>query len=156
MKHFLIASVLLILCQIPALSQRPGRSEDVTIERALTGFLDAFNNLDWPAFRAHFSDTPSIFHPVPILARRIDSSSEFEKAWLAVFERIKKSSGRVTPPYMTLSPQDLRIDRLSDDVALVTFHLVDNKVLSRRTLVLKKYGDDWKIVHLHASNLTLQ
>jgi hypothetical protein len=45
------------------------------------------------------------------------------------------------------------VDNLSDDVALVTFHLVDGDTLNRRTLVFKRESG-WKIVHIRASNLT--
>ena len=125
-----------------------------TIELALSSFLAAFNNLDWQAFRVCFSDNATVFHPAAPNVKRIDSPDQFEKAWLGVFERIRKTSGRSAPPYMNLQPQGLLTARLSEDVALVTFHLVDGATVSRRTLVFKKYPDGWKIVHLHASNIT--
>jgi ketosteroid isomerase-like protein len=125
-----------------------------SIEEALSTFLTAFNNLDWQAFRACFSDTATIFHPAAPNIRRIDSPEQFETAWLGVFERIKKNSGRTSPPYMNLNPLDLRVEKLSEDVALVTFHLVDGSTLNRRTLVFKRNPDGWKIVHIHASNIT--
>ena len=56
------------------------------------------------------------------------------------------------PPYMKLEPKDLRITMLKD-AAIVTFHLVNGKSLSRRTLVLSKYAGIWKIIHLHPSNV---
>jgi len=55
---------------------------------------------------------------------------------------------------MNLDPLDLRVEQLSEDVALVTFHLVDGGTLNRRTLVFKREPNGWKIVHIHASNLT--
>lgn len=125
-----------------------------SIEEALSTFLTAFNNLDWQAFRACFSDTATIFHPAAPNIRRIDSPEQFNTAWLGVFERIKKNSGRTSPPYMNLNPVDLRVEKLSEDVALVTFHLVDGSTLNRRTLVFKRNPDGWKIVHIHASNIT--
>jgi hypothetical protein len=40
------------------------------------------------------------------------------------------------------------------EVAVVTFHLeVNPDVVGRRTLVLTRTTDGWKIAHLHASNL---
>ena len=56
---------------------------------------------------------------------------------------------------MHLEPQDLKIQLLSAGVALVTFHLRDRNVLSRRTIVFRRDKSAWKIVHIHASNLTL-
>jgi len=43
------------------------------------------------------------------------------------------------------------------DVAIVTAHLVrpaTSPGTSRRTFVLRKIGDRWLIVHLHASNVS--
>jgi hypothetical protein len=86
--------------------------------------------------------------------KRIDTPEQFERAWLGVFARIKAASGRSAPPYMHLEPLDLRVQMLSSEIALVSFHLRDGATLSRRSLVLKRSQDGWKIVHLHASNLT--
>lgn len=55
---------------------------------------------------------------------------------------------------MSLNPLDLRVEKLSEDVVLVTFHLVDGSTVNRRTLVFKQESDGWKIVHIHASNIT--
>ena len=72
-----------------------------------------------------------------------------------IFERIKRTSGRASPPYMSLKPLDLRVEKLSEDVAVVTFHLVDSGLVNRRTLVFKREMNGWKIVHIHASNIAV-
>src|SRR5215467_11419939 len=123
-----------------------------TVEEALSVFITAFDNLDWPAFRDCFSQRATIFHPSAPNVRRIDTPQQFEKAWLGVFERIKRNSGRNVPPHMDLKPLDLRIESLSSDVKLVTFHLDDGNVVNRRTVVFKRETNGWKIVHIHASN----
>jgi ketosteroid isomerase-like protein len=125
------------------------------IRAFLQKFLTSFDTLDWPAFLECFGDSATVFHPGAPNLRRTDSRAQFEKAWLGVFKRIKKASGRTAPPYMELKPEDLQIENLAADVALVTFHLTDGNVLSRRTLVLKKYPNGWKIVHIHASNIAI-
>jgi hypothetical protein len=55
---------------------------------------------------------------------------------------------------MSLHPLDLRVEKLSENVALVTFHLVDGGTVNRRTLDFKREPFGWKIVHIHASNIT--
>jgi ketosteroid isomerase-like protein len=130
------------------------KPKTASVEEALSEFLTAFDNLDWQAFRTCFSSTATIFHPAAPNIRRIDSPDQFERAWLGVFERIKRVSGRTSPPYMNLHPLDLRVEKLSEDVALVTFHLVDASTVNRRTLVFKREPNGWKIVHIHASNVT--
>ena len=123
------------------------------VEAALSKFVAAFENLDWAIFHGCFSANATIFHPAAPNIRRIDSPTEFDKAWLGVFERIKNNSGRTAPPYMKLNTADMRIERLGPNVALVTFHLVDPGTIGRRTLVFQRIDGAWKIVHIHASNL---
>ncbi|KAA6460291.1 DUF4440 domain-containing protein [Acidobacteria bacterium AB60] len=130
-----------------------------SVEQTLTAFLTAFDNLDWPAFRAFFAPDATMFHPAAPNLRRLEASKAtpdaFEKAWLGVFARIQKESGRTQPPYMHLQPQNLRIDTLAPNLALATFHLTQGSTLSRRSLLLRHTPDGWKIAHLHASNLPL-
>jgi ketosteroid isomerase-like protein len=153
-KKFLVVGLLASTTAIlgsPVAQEEPSKT---SIDEALSRFLTAFDNLDWQAFRNCFSNRATIFHPAAPNIRRIDSPDPFEKAWLGVFERIKKSSGRTSPPYMNLTPLDLRVEKLCEDVALVTFHLIDGRTVSRRTLVFKRDAESWKIVHIHASNIT--
>jgi len=158
-KKYLVVGFLVLTAAIVksvVAQEKPlANPKSASIEEALSSFLTAFDNLDWQAFRTCFSGTPTIFHPTAPNIRRIDSPDQFEKAWLAVFERIKKSSGRTSPPYMSLNPLDLRVEKLSEDAALVTFHLVDGSTVDRRTLVFKREPSGWKIVHIHASNITI-
>jgi ketosteroid isomerase-like protein len=149
-RRFRIGWIVLFVALAAAASAQ-GSSQG--LQDRLTAFVKAFDDLDWPRFRDCFSSGATVFHPAAPNVRRTEGEKEFEKAWAGVFDRIRKQSGRSGPPYIDLQPKDLRIDQLSPDVALVTFHLEDGKMLDRRTLVLKRFGDDWKIVHIHASNL---
>ena len=154
-KHIVVGVLAIATLQaVVAQEQRSANPKTASVEEALSAFVAAFDNLDWQAFRTCFSTTATIFHPAAPNTKLIDSPDQFEKAWLGVFERIKKSSGRSSPPYMSLHPLDLRVEKLSEDVVLVTFHLVDGGTVSWRTLVFKREPDGWKIVHIHASNIT--
>ena len=124
------------------------------VRAAVDAFVHAFEAPDWPAFRGCFAEGATVFHPSPPHVLRTDSPEAFERAWAAVFERIRRNSGRTAPPYFTLAPKDVRIQLLAEKVALVTFHLPDGETVGRRTLVLQKLEPGWKIVHIHASNLT--
>ena len=124
------------------------------VRAAVDSFVHAFEALDWPAFRACFAEGATVFHPAPPHVLRTDSPESFERAWAAVFERIRRNSGRTAPPYFTLAPKDVKIQLVAEKVALVTFHLSDGETVGRRTIVLQKLEPGWKIVHIHASNLT--
>lgn len=56
---------------------------------------------------------------------------------------------------MILQPHDLYIQRFGN-IAIATFHLDDRPgTINRRTIVLHRVGDDWEIVHLHASEVAV-
>jgi ketosteroid isomerase-like protein len=138
-----------------AIRQAKNPSEPVSddgLQKALTNFIQAFDNLDWERFRAAFADDATVFYP-RAYPTRVEGRAEYEKIFRLVFEQIRM--GKSAPPYMDIQPRDLKIQRF-DDVAIVTFHLDDRpRVLNRRTIVLKKTDHGWKIVHLHASEVEL-
>ena len=119
-KLFVVAWLALVLYPqlLMAQEKRAASPSTGTVEDPLSVFIAAFDNLDWPAFRECFSSIATVFHPSAPNVRRVDTPEQFEKAWLGVFERIKRSSGRNAPPYMDLKPLDLRVENLSDDVTL--------------------------------------
>jgi hypothetical protein len=48
-----------------------------------------------------------------------------------------------------------RIQPLAPGIVLATFELRNAERLSRRTVVFRREGDTWRIVHLHASNVAM-
>jgi ketosteroid isomerase-like protein len=55
---------------------------------------------------------------------------------------------------MDVQPRDMEI-QLFGNIAITTFHLDDRAgFLNRRTIILNKTKGGWKIVHLHASEVT--
>jgi ketosteroid isomerase-like protein len=146
-----VAMALVILVGV-GMAQTKAKAEE-TLEQRLAGFVSAFDDLDWARFQTFFAEDATVFHPAAPNVKRTEGRAGFEQAWLGVFERIRKNSGKTSAPYMDLKPKDVRIQYLADDVALVTFHLEDGTVLGRRTMVWKREGQVWRIVHVHASNL---
>jgi len=129
-------------------------SSPETVEDAFARLVAAFADLDWERFRKCFSENATIFHPAAPNIKRIDSPEQFERAWLGVFDRIKKNSGRTSPPYMRLEPADVRAEPVSNNVTLLTFHLFDGGTTGRRTVVFQKMHESWKVAHIHASNIS--
>ena len=151
----LACSVGLLAVSSPVLNRARAVPTENTLDGALSGFLHAFNNLDWSTFRGYFSEDATVFHPDANHMRSVESSEQVEKVWLEVFNRIRSSSNHAAPPYINLTPKDIRTDFLSDDVALVTFHLISKTRLGRRSILWKKSTGGWQIVHLHASSFEL-
>jgi ketosteroid isomerase-like protein len=122
------------------------------VRETLTRFIRAFDDLDWDTFRLSFDDNATVFYPRGF-PERASGRGEFEKYFKTVFEQIR--GGRTAGPYMDIQPRALKI-QVFGDVAIATFHL-DDRVgfMNRRTIVLKKTKVGWKIVHLHASEVSV-
>ena len=125
------------------------------VAAAARAFIVAFDNLDMPAFLDCFADGATLFHPPAASPRtfpkRFQGKQEIQRTFQVVFDQIRTASRRSAGPYMNLQPQDLLIQQFGDS-AVLTFHLGSDTVTGRRTLIYRRTGPDWKIVHLHASS----
>ena len=125
-------------------------SEDV---RAATDrFLVAFGNLDWEAFRATWSSSPTAFFPFSDIPARASGRAEVERQFQALFDEARASMPG--PPYFKFQPEQLQVQSFGDS-ALVTFMVKKEGRLSRRTLFFVREGGEWKLAHLHASDIDL-
>ena len=151
LRSFLLAAISLIVLSVGAVTHQTP-SKDATaegqVQNAAEAFIDAFNNLDWEAFRATFSDDATVFFPTPGISRRATGRSEVEGFFRPLFDEFR--SRRSAPPYLDIDPKDTHVQIL-EDAAIVTFHLEDMELLNRRTVVFQKRDGRWLIVHLHAS-----
>jgi ketosteroid isomerase-like protein len=119
------------------------------VERVIRDFLVAFSNRDFAVFVPYFSEDATVFFPPSAAAPlgRVQGRTEIERTFKTIFDAYPPRSNR---PQTPLAPQDLLIQEL-DGNAVVTFELGSETARQRRTFVLKRVGDDWKIVHLHGS-----
>jgi ketosteroid isomerase-like protein len=148
-----LASALLFLLVSPSLFAQgnPPISAESQVREALAKFVDAFDNLDWETFRLAFDDDATVFYP-RAFPERANGRAELEKTFKVVFQQIR--SGKTTAPYMDIQPKDMKL-QMFGDFAIATFHLDDRAgFLNRRTIVLTKTKAGWKIVHLHASEVS--
>lgn len=145
--------VVVALLLVPSVfAQSQPAEADAQVHEALSKFIRAFDDLDWENFRLAFDDNATVFYP-RAMPRRASGRAEFEKAFKSVFEQIR--GGKTAAPYMDIQPKELRIQSFGD-VAIATFHLDDRAgFLNRRTIVLNKTKNGWKIVHLHASEVSV-
>jgi ketosteroid isomerase-like protein len=69
-----------------------------------------------------------------------------ENAFANVIAKVRSSGAK----NLILKAEDVDVRTLGD-IALVTFHIFDSQT-SRRTLIIKRGEEGWRIVHMHASN----
>ncbi len=119
-------------------------------------FITAFEAGDTDAMRDAFAENATSF-PRTVSDHsddldRFRRSAGIDPEMLAVVEVAKGDSAE--PPYLSIEPKDLEI-HVAGDMALVTFHLVADGELGRRTFVMSRMDGDWKILHVHASNVVV-
>jgi len=145
-----LALVFALLLVAPVFSH--SQSSDADVREALSHFIRAFDDLDWEQFRQAFDDNATVFYP-RAMPERASGRAEYEQGFKAVFQQIRGS--KKSAPYTDIQPRELKIQRFGD-VAIATFHLDDRAgLLNRRTIVLNKTERGWKIVHLHASEVSV-
>ena len=146
------ASLFTILANMfvaPSSSQAQDSGE-AEVRKTLSHFIDAFDNLEWERFRSAFSDDATVFFPREF-PEGAEGRAAIEEKFKIVFEHIR--AGRTSGPYMDLQPRGMKI-QMAGDVAIATFYLDDRPgFVNRRTIVLRKTGRGWKIIHLHASEV---
>ncbi len=149
----LIATVATLTAGLNVRAQSVSR-DSADVHAALMQFLRAFEDLDWERFRASFTDDASVFFPTPSPAQRFVGRVAVEAQFQRVFDAIRRAAP-AGPPYQQLPPVNLQLVMLGPASALATFELHNSKRLARRTVVFRKEGGHWRIVHLHASNVAV-
>jgi hypothetical protein len=149
MKFKAFVLTLLVSLITPKLKSQNSDSLDVLI--TTQNFVKAFTSFDWKSFRNAFSSKASIFFPSWNQRDRKAGKKEIEATWTEMFPGFVDSTKRFD---LKINPQDILI-QLHEKIAIVTFHLGDGVLnRSRRTIFFLKENTDWKIIHLHASNLS--
>lgn len=142
---------LIILSLLINFSLKAQNKDSIAVMKSAIDFVTAFNNFDWTTFRASFTDDATIFYPFWDQARRIQGRPEIENVWLTIFPEFVDTKNKRK---LQIDPKDINI-QLYQQTAIVTFHLGNGEDgLSRRTLVMVKENDIWKIAHLHASSVS--
>ena len=105
-------------------------------------FLVPFSSGDRAAFMTFFADDATVFLPEDdrFPPGRVRGQGDIEKAFSVLAPPQPRGPGSV------IQPRDLEVQEFGS-AAVVTFRLPRG----RRTLVLRREGVRWVIVHLHAS-----
>ena len=122
-------------------------SHAVAPEAAATEFLDAFKSMDQARFDQFFATDVTMFFPDgPFPEARVEGRQAVLASFHEFFALVRKR-GRTA---LNITPVDQRV-QLYGDVAVVTFGLESSEAVGRRSIVFRKIGNDWRIVHFHAS-----
>ena len=149
-------ALLILATAAPTGSAFPNRlDERRSVEEAALRFLRAFENLDMPSFISCFAQDATVFFPVPEPPQRFDGKAAIRRQFDQVFTAIRKTSINSGPPYHRLNPENLAVQLVGTNAAIVSFHLRNSERVGRRTLILERVGGAWLIVHLHASNVPI-
>jgi ketosteroid isomerase-like protein len=119
-------------------------SNEVGIREFVERFVQAVNSSNTDDFMTCFAPSATAFFPSGASASRRSGVDAIRKAVQPVF-----ALGPRDPPARLA---DLVITT-QDGMAVASFDASDGATHSRRTLVLRQYAGEWKIVHLHASNV---
>ena len=124
---------------------------DAAARELIQRFLTAFERLDLDTFIDCFAPTATAFFPEPEPSHRHDGRAAIRDRFASVFAAIRAEavSG---PPFHRLDPEDMLVQPLSPDTAVVTFLLRNQHRTARRTLMLSRVDGRLLIAHLHASN----
>lgn len=136
--------------------------EQQAIQDKLSRFIEDFNNLNMSKVAAHFAEEATLF-PRTVMTDRATSKVVLDEYCREEgpgnFQSLENFSAELRaesagPPYMDLEPLETKI-QVFGETAIVTFHLRNPERLGRRTFVYVKRHYEWKIIHLHASNVEL-
>jgi ketosteroid isomerase-like protein len=151
-----VAMALLAASPLFTLAIEPanGSADRAGIEAFTRQFLRAFEDLDMKEFIACFADDATVFFPMPEPPERVQGKHAIQQRFEHVFASIR-SSAKSGPPFHHLDPEDLSIQMMPGQTAVVSFHLRNERRIARRTLVLTNTNGQWRILHLHASNVLI-
>ena len=154
-RRIVLAIAFLTAASPLACATEPNETEDRAAIKAFTReFLRAFENLDMQQFIACFADDATVFFPMPEPPERVQGKQAIQQRFERVFASIR-GSAKSGPPFHHLAPEDLSIQLMPGETAVVSFHLRNEERIARRTFVLTKTNGKWLIVHLHASNVPI-
>ena len=120
-----------------------------TPEESASDFLEAFRQMDEERFDSFFAPDVTMFFPDgPFPQGRVEGRD----AVLAAFHRFFALARERGRNGLNIEPLDLQV-RAHEDVAIVTFRLETEETLGRRSLILQRMGEEWRIVHFHASTI---
>jgi len=142
MRYLLLLFALWML-----VSNSYAADSESAIKHVLTAQQDAWNRHDLDAFMSGYWNSPEL---------TFFSGAKETRGWQATVERYRATYGSPGHAMGKLNFSDLRIEMLGPEAAFVrgAWHLTmpeGKNPEGRFTLIFRKVGDGWKIIHDHTS-----
>jgi uncharacterized protein (TIGR02246 family) len=120
---------------------------EAAIKHVLTAQQDAWNRRDLDAFMSSYWDSPEL---------TFFSGNKETRGWQATLERYRATYNSPGHAMGKLDFSDLRIEMLGPKAAFVrgAWHLTmpqGKNPEGKFTLIFRRFGDGWKIIHDHTS-----
>lgn len=146
----LLAAVAASGCTTTAAEGANGSArETASAQQDAEAFLESFNSMDAARFDEFFADDVTIFFPAgPFPRTRVNGKAAVTAAFHQLFE-LARARGTTR---LGITPLDLQVQDYGS-FAVVSFQLRGNGNVGRRSIILRRQGANWKIVHFHASAL---
>jgi beta-aspartyl-peptidase (threonine type) len=143
MRYLLV--LLLAVCTL--LSCAYAANSEAAITQVLTAQQEAWNRHDLDAFMSGYWNSPEL---------TFFSGAKETSGWQATLERYRATYNSPGHAMGKLDFSDLRIEMLGPEAAFVrgAWHLTvpeGKNPQGRFTLIFRKFGDGWKIIHDHTS-----
>jgi ketosteroid isomerase-like protein len=136
----------------PAVPAASAPAPDAPVRAAVAEFVAALNAFDAPRLGRTFAEDATIFFPgAPFPAARMQGRATIQNAFGQLFAALRQRGARAA----NVAPTGLAV-QLYGDTAIATFHLLGGQEVGRRTLVLRRDGMRWLIVHMHGSVAPMQ
>lgn len=110
----------------------------------LNEFMAAVMARKHDAIMAFFAEDAQMFSPLGVFPARLDGRAAIGKQFETILQTLMAQP-------IQIDPQDMVIRELAPNAVLFTFHLRLQGPLHRRSILLMKSGNDWRIAHIHAS-----
>jgi ketosteroid isomerase-like protein len=121
-----------------------------TAQIALQNFLRAFSQLQLDELMACFADDATAFFPIEHHCEQLAGKAAIREAFAQVIARVRTTGAT----RMNLEAEGMQTQAY-DDIAIITFH-IRGEHLSRRTFVLRRADNEWRIAHFHGSNAPIK
>lgn len=136
------------LWQPPA--AEPSVPEGAVVE-AVTGFLAAVDAGDAGALERCLHVEASMYFPFEDTPGLVEGRDAIVARFARLFTAWRRRG--LSPPYVGFVPAQLRVRAAGGGHALVTFTVDIEDAAGRRTALMHRDVDAWRILHLHASNV---